>query len=148
MYSKNTAFPVRYAQDRTCNNRLIFLNPRRIIKLRSRWLLSGKIKRHRAGPWRTDCAICGGELCLHLAETLYPPRGAGFPSAASNPADTSKTSGENSWAMGITTDLWRHNHRACWSVTSKLSKLLLLGARFHSIQRKPCRVFPCTVVTI
>lgn len=45
------------------------------------------------------------QSCLHLAETLYPPRGAGFPSAASNPADTRTTSGENSWAMGITTDL-------------------------------------------
>lgn len=44
MYSKNTAFPVSYAQDRTYNNPLIFLNPHRIIKLRSRWHLSVKSK--------------------------------------------------------------------------------------------------------
>lgn len=68
MYSKNTAFAVRYAQDRTCNNQLIFLNPRRIIKLRSRWAPLGKIKRHRgqtvqsavescAYIWRRPCTL-------------------------------------------------------------------------------------------
>lgn len=33
---------------------------------------------------------------LHLAVTVYPPKGAGCPSAASNPEETNTTSGENS----------------------------------------------------
>lgn len=110
---ENTASALRFTLDRSCNNLLIILNTRRIIKWSSFWHPLLKT-RPWGRAWRTDCAVCGGELCLHLAETLYPPRGAGFPSAASNPADTKTTSGENSWAMGITTDLWRHNHTGCF----------------------------------
>lgn len=136
MCSENTAFPVWYSHDRTCNNLLIFLNTRRIIKLRSCRHPSVKSK-GQSPAWKTDCAICGGELCLHLAETLYPPRGAGFPSAASNPADTSTTSGENSWAMGITTDLWRHNRTGCSDLTPALLLLLLLDGWSTSSKENP-----------
>lgn len=71
MCNENTAFPVWYAHDRTCNNRLIFLNTRRIIKLRSCRHPSVKSK-GQSPAWKTDCAICGGRAVLTFGGDLVP----------------------------------------------------------------------------
>lgn len=48
------------------------------------------------------------DICVHhvhLAVSLYPPRGGAWPSTASKPEDTRTTSGANSLAIGMTTVL-------------------------------------------